>query len=288
MHIKKFLSYPCSLHKINFDMAGNAEWIVTNDQNTPYCDLANCIIGTRPPYFVAKIHLFKTQEKREHVRQRDERERLAWLQSQERRELLARSAQKAGVSVRDYVEEMGGTYDEEEDELRIIAKVPGLNVYLELLGCMDSEDTSMERWWNESSEQRQTDKAIHAEVMKQLNRAATYYRATTPKGVQRDLATMPGDWQPRDDWREQYDANEFFPRPERKGIGFDHVDNSRRPTPYLKHQMDAEEIEEYNRLKTDAFLKAEREGRTLAAEELRQIKLEAAANVAARKMMGDN
>ena len=281
----KFLMFPCSLHKVNYDMKRDAEWIITNDQNGVHSDLGNCIIGTRPPYFVAKIHAYKTQEKRDHVRERDENNRVAWLKSMERRELLARSAQKAGVSVRDYVEWMGGNYDEEEDELRILAKVPGLNVYLELLGVMDEEDTAMERWWQETRDQHPTDKAIYAAALQQLNRAAYFYRATTPKGVQRDMATQADDWQPRDDSREQYDPDEYFQRPKRRGVGFDHVDTSRRPTPYLKHQMDAEELAEYNRLKEEAMIEADVQGQTLSAEDLRQLKLTAAANVAARRMM---
>lgn len=285
MHTMKFLMFPCSLHKVNYDMKRDAEWIITNDQNGVHSDLGNCIIGTRPPYFVAKIHAYKTQEKRDHVRERDENNRVAWLKSMERRELLARSAQKAGVSVRDYVEWMGGNYDEEEDELRILAKVPGLNVYLELLGVMDEEDTAMERWWQETRDQHPTDKAIYAAALQQLNRAAYFYRATTPKGVQRDMATQADDWQPRDDWREQYDPDEYFQRPKRRGVGFDHVDTSRRPTPYLKHQMDAEELAEYNRLKEEAMIEADVQGQTLSAEDLRQLKLTAAANVAARRMM---
>lgn len=285
MHTNKYLLFPCSLHKVNYDMSENAEWIITNDQNGAHSDLGGCIIGTRPPYFVAKIHAYKTQEKRDHVRERDENNRVAWLESMERRELLARSAQKAGVSVHNYVERMGGTYDEEEDELRIIAKVPGLNVYLELLGCMDSEDTAMERWWQENRDQQPTDKAIYADALQQLNRAAVFYRATTPKGVQRDMATQADDWQPRQDWREQYAPDEYFQRPERRGIGFDHVDSSRRPTPYLKHQMDAVELAEYNRLKEEAMIEADGQGQTLSAEDLRQLKLTAAANVAARRMM---
>ena len=281
----KFLMFPCSLHKVNYDMSENAEWIITNDQNGAHSDLGNCIIGTRPPYFVAKIHAYKTQEKRDHVRERDENNRVAWLESMERRELLARSAQKAGVSVKDYVERMGGTYDEEEDELRIIAKVPGLNVYLELLGCMDSEDTGMERWWQENRDQQPTDRAIYAAALQQLNRAAYFYRATTPKGVQRDMATQERDWQPRDDWREQYDGNEFFQKPEKRGIGFDYVDQSRRPTPFLKHAMDAEEREEYARLREAAMLEADAFGRSLSHDDLARLQQKAAANVAARRMM---
>lgn len=285
MHTMKFLMFPCSLHKVNYDMSENAEWIITNDQNGAHSDLGNCIIGTRPPHFVAKIHAYKTQEKRDHVRERDENNRVAWLESMERRELLSRSAQKAGVSVRDYVERMGGTYDEEEDELRIIAKVPGLNVYLELLGVMDEEDTGMERWWQENRDQQPTDKAIYAAALQQLNRAAYFYRATTPKGVQRDMATQADDWQPREDWREQYDGNEYFQRPERRGIGFDHVDQSRRPTPFLKHAMDSEEREEYARLREAAMIEADAQGRSLSHNDLARLQQKAAANVAARRMM---
>ena len=63
------------------------------------------------------------------------------------------------------------------------------------------------------------------------------------------------------------------------------MDQSRRPTPYLKHQMDAEELAEYNHLKEEAMIEADAQGRMLSAEDLRQIKLTAAANVAARRMM---
>ena len=284
MHTNKYLLFPCSLHKVNYDMREHAEWIITSDQGGAHSDLAGCIIGTRPPYILAKIHAYKTSEKRDHVRERSEQSRLEWLRGMGRREELARGAQKAGVSVKDYVERMGGTYDEEEDELRVIAKVPGLNVYLELLGTMDEEDFAMERWWKENRDQQPTDKAIYADVLQQLNRAAVFYRTTTPKGVQRDMATQESDWQPRADWREQYDGNEFFQRPEKRGIGFDHVDQSRRPTPFLKHAMDSEEREEYARLREAAAIEADAQGRALSHDDLARLQQQAAANVAERRM----
>ena len=98
------------------------------------------------------------------------------------------------------------------------------------------------------------------------------------------MATQESDWQPRDDWREQYDGNEFFQRPEKRGIGFDHVDQSRRPTPFLKHAMDSEEREEYARLREAAAIEADAQGRALSHDDLARLQQQAAANVAERRM----
>ena len=32
MHTNKYLLFPCSLHKVNYDMREHAEWIITSDQ----------------------------------------------------------------------------------------------------------------------------------------------------------------------------------------------------------------------------------------------------------------
>lgn len=268
-------------------MAENSEFIVTNDQAGAHSDLGECIIGTRPPYFVSKIHAFRTQDKREAVRIQQETERMTWFRELDRREQLAREAQRAGISVRDLVERDGGTYDEEKDEFRLVAKVPGLNVYLELLGCMESEDSGMERWWVNENGEQQFDRAIDAEAMRQLNRAAVFYRISIIKSRQRSHASMLGDWQPREDWQEQYDPDEFFKRPEKKGIGFDHVDPSRRPASFPKHAFSDDEREEYLRLRTEAEQQAERDGRNLTDYDRANLQHQAAANVAARKLMDE-
>lgn len=279
MHTLKLFRMPSALHRINYNMADHAEFVVTSDQNSPYNDLGTCIIGTRAPYFVAKIHAYRTQDGREKVAQRDEEERCEWLESLERREQIAIAAQKAGVSVRDYIERTGGKYDEEKDELRMVAKVPGLNVYLELYGCMDEEDTDMERWWKEENGHQPTDRMIDSAARTALNRMAHFYRATTTKARQRDLATQLEDWQPRDDWREQYDPDEFYPRPERNGIGYDHTDPTRRPTPFVRHKFSPEEQAEYDRLKAEAYRNGD------LNPDLAALQQTAAANIAAQKML---
>lgn len=284
MHTLKFNSKPSRLNKIIYNMCGNSEWLVTNDQPGAHSDLGNCMVGTRPPYFVLKIHAFRTNEKRERVRIQQETDRMNYLKNIVRAAELAKDAQRAGISVKDLIERDGGTYDEEYDECRLVAKVPGLNVYIELLGCMEPEDTSTERWWSETSGQHTTDRAIDTEAAEQVNRAAVFYRATTIKSRQRDLATMPGDWQPREDWREEYDPDEFFPRPAKRGVGFGDTDPSRRPAQYVKHAFNDEERDEYLKLREEAERLAAKEGRSLSAHELARIQQMAAANIAARKM----
>lgn len=282
MHTNKYLRFPSALNKVNYDMGKHSEFIVTSDQTATYNDLANCIIGTQPPYFVAKIHTFRTADKREQVAAKEESERKAFLKGFERKEKLAREAQQAHISVKDYIEETGAKYDEECDEMRMLAKVPGANIYLELLGCMDSEDTAMERWWQDERDNQPTDRAIDAAALQALNRMAVFVRATTIKAKLRQCATNAHDWQPRDDWKDAYDDSEYFPRPEKHGIGFDYVDSFRRPTPFVKHQLSQEEKDEYNTLKAEAMQQANRK---LTADELAKIAQQAAANVAARKMI---
>ena len=282
----KYYRRPSALHKINYGMADNAEFIITNDQCGVHSDLGNCIIGTRPPFFVAKIHAFRTQEKRDKVRIQQEKERIEWLQDLVRREQLAQEARKEGISVRDLMERHGDTYDEELDEFRLVAKVPGLNVYLELYGCMGQEDSCMEnRWQDDCGLQQPFDRAIDAAAMQQLNRAAYFYRVTTTKNRQRDLATMTDDWQPRDDWHEEYDYNEFFQRPERKGIGFDYIDSMRRPASFPKHNFTDEERDEYIRLRAEEEKKANQEGRTLTDHDRARLQQQAAYNVAQKRKM---
>ena len=97
----------------------------------------------------------------------------------------------------------------------------------------------------------------------------------------RTYATMESDWQPRQDWQEEYDPEEWWQRPERKGIGFTHTDPARRGTVHVKHTMTDDEQAELARLRSEA----EAGGQTLTADDIRRLKLKAVANVAARKMM---
>lgn len=284
MHTLKLSEKPCRLHKMRYDMAKNSEFIVTQEGPLSRCDLGGCIIGLRPPYFVAKIHTFKTRDKRVEVSERNEKERIEWLLQRLKAYETAREAQQSGMTVR---EVCGNHYDEELDEPRIVAKVPGLNMYLELLGTLSKEDVDGERFWQERQDgsgqviRQPFDRMIDAAAATALNRMAYFLRAMTARKDRRDCATKTDDWQPRDDWREEYDDEEYFQRPEQHGIGFDFVDESRRPMPFPKHTMTDAEKEEYQLLKQDAIDR----GETLDKDALARLAQQACANVAAYKLM---
>ena len=123
-------------------MQFHAPFIVTKFQQRS--DLGDCIISTRPPYLVCKIHGFKTavavnrtdNPKLVAMAEREEQSRLEYLQQ---RQIAFRNrieADRQGITIRQLIEQQGRVYDEELDEPRIVCKVPGLNVYLELVGCL--------------------------------------------------------------------------------------------------------------------------------------------------------
>lgn len=278
MHTLKFLSKPNRLLKINAGMGEHTEFIVTNVNYHQRCDLGQCVIGTRPPYFVARLRVFKTAVKNVSLAERNEKERCEWLLQRVKTEEWAREAELQGKTVREFC---GDHYDEELDEPRLVAKVPGLNAYLELYGTMGPEDTEGERFWQEQGGHQPFDRMIDAAAAAQLNRMAYHIRATMKREDQRDCASAMGDWQPRDDWHEDYDPEEYFQRPEQRGIGFDFVDGDRRPTPHPKHQLTEQEKAEYARLKQDAI----DEGKSLTPELLAQLAQQACENVAAYRLV---
>lgn len=285
MHTLKLLSKPNHLLKINAGMGEHSEFIVTNVNYHQRCDLGQCVIGTRPPYFVARLRVFKTGVKNVALAERNERERTEWLLQRVKAEEWAREAELQGKTVREFC---GDHYDEELDEPRLVAKVPGLNAYLELLGTMGPEDTEGEQFWQqertdaEGNAIRQPfDRMIDAAAATAMNRMAYHVRAVMKREDQRDCASAMGDWQPREDWHEDYDAAEYFQRPEQRGIGFDHVDATRRPTPHPKHQLTEQEKQEYARLKQEAI----DAGRTLNADLLAQLAQQACENVAVLRMV---
>ena len=253
-HKLNFYSKPSRLNKVNYDLNRNTEFIITSPSLNYHSELQDCVIAMQPPYTVAKVHAFRTHAKNVELAERQERERRDYLEGLAVRQQLAEEAQATGYTVRQLIEQEGATYDEERDEMRLVAKVPGLNIYLEVLGVLDEEDTAMERWWAEHREEQPFDRAIDAAVGRQLQRMA-------------------------------YFMTEWWQRPERKGIGFTHTDPARRGTVHVKHTMTDDEQTELARLRTEA----EAGGQTLTADDIRRLKLKAVANVAARKMMkGDN
>lgn len=280
-HKLNFYSKPSRLNKVNFDLNRNTEFIITSPSLNYHSELQNCVIALQPPYTVAKIHAFRTQAKNVDLAERQERERRDYLEELAVRQQLAEEAQATGYTVRELIEQEGATYDEEHDEMRLVAKVPGLNIYLEVLGVLDSEDTAMERWWAEHREEQPFDRAIDAAVGRQLQRMAYFMTTVHEERDRRTYATMESDWQPRQDWVEEYDPEEWWQRPERKGIGFTYTDPARRDTIHVKHTMTDDEQAELARLRSEA----EDHGEPLDAIAIRRLKLKAVANVAARKMM---
>ena len=280
-HKLNFYCKPSRLNKVNYDMNRNTEFIITSPSLNYHSELQNCVIALQPPYTVAKVHAFRTHAKNVELAERQERERRDYLEDLAVRQHLAEEAQATGYTVRQLIEQEGATYDEERDEMRLVAKVPGLNIYLEVLGVLDEEDTAMERWWAEHREEQPFDRAIDAAVGRQLQRMAYFMTTAHEERDRRTYATMESDWQPRPDWQEEYDPEEWWQRPEHKGIGFTHTDPARRGTVHVKHTMTDDEKAELARLRTDA----EAGGQTLTADDIRRLKLKAVANVAARKMM---
>ena len=280
MHTLKLLQKPCKLHTVRYGMSEHSEFLVTNVNYMQRCDLGLCVVQLRPPYFVARLRIFKTQDKRVEVSERNEQERCQWLTGRMKAYATAQEAAKKGLTMRELC---GDHYDEELDEPRMVAKVPGLNAYLELLGTMGPEDVEGEQFWKDGSVKQPFDRMIDAAAAMAMNRMAYFVRATMPKKEQRDCGSQMGDWQPRDDWQEDFDAEEYFQRPEQRGIGFDFVDESRRTPQFPKHKLTEAERDEYLKLKQEAIDR----GDTLDNEALARLAQQACENVAAYKLIKD-
>jgi len=285
MHTLKLLQKPCKLHSVRYAMAQHSEFIVTNVNYHQRCDLGLCVVQLRPPYFVARMHTYKTQDKRVEVAQRNEKERCEWLVQQVKNYEVAREAAAKGLTVRELC---GDHYDEELDEPRMVAKVPGLNVYLELLGTMSAEDVEGEQYWQQERKDQAGgsipqpfDRMIDAAAATAMNRMAYFVRATMVKKEQRDCGSKMADWQPRDDWQEDFDAEEYFQRPEQRGIGFDLTDEQRRQPGHPKHTLTEAEKAEYQKLKQEAIER----GEVLDSDALAKLAQQACSNVAAYKLI---
>lgn len=281
MYRLNFYTKPSDLNKVNYGMIENTEFVITGSGLNYHSELQNCIIGLRPPYAVAKIHAFRTRAKNAELSERQEGERRDYLSGLAVRQQNAEKARAMGVTVHELMGQMGVVYDEELDEMRLVAKVPGLNIYLELLGVMEEEDTATERAWKDSRDGQPFDRAIDAQVAWQLQRMSYFMTTAHEERDRRSFATKMSDWQPRLDWVEEYDPEEFWKRPERKGIGFTFVDPARRGPVHVKHFMTAEEKAEFARLKAEV----EASGKTLTADDIRKMKLQAVANVAEQKYL---
>ena len=238
-------------------------------------DLNNVCIMTQWPGIVCKIHRFATSTTQRVRQESSEEKRQEWLHD---RMIAWRNSKRAieqRMTVREYIESIGETYDEEFDEPRLVAKCPGLNIYLELYGMMDNIAIST----TPLGPVRSGDRIDRLGLYYYMQWMANYMVGFTPVKERTEYATKPDDWQPMDDWHDAYDRNNehlFIPRA--CGIGIDYVDQSRRAPLDVHHPFDEEEKAEYARLKAE-------QGNSDTPIPLNELRRQAAANVAARRLM---
>lgn len=186
-------------------------------------DLDGSIICTFPPHFVFKVHGFKTQA----VRRGNDKELQQSIVAEEERQkwMCARvtatnygwEAQQRKKSVRKYVmEDKGKVYDKELDEPRLVGKVPGLNVYLELVGCLDRVSMEDIDWYGEFG------------AIATMKRACAYALHFWPSVDRRRMASREDDPQLFPDWHEDYDPAVKPPFQPRNGLGYTNIDPARR------------------------------------------------------------
>ncbi len=216
-------------------MQSHAPFIVTN--HLQRSDLGTCIISTTPPHFVAKVRSFRTfpeyregkpafNAKAEATAQKHQADRDGYFYMRGQAEFLSEMAAERGCTIKelmenppaDYGDILPRTYDDEFDEPRVIAKVPGLNVYLELFGCLDDIDPAAVPWHGPDG------------AFATLKRMSLWAQNIWPLGDRRARATRASDAQPLPEWRQDYDPAERPVMPRKCGIGvWPYIDQSRRP-----------------------------------------------------------
>lgn len=206
------------------DLASHAPFIVTQQQQRS--DLGFCIISTQAPYLVCKIHSFRTSfEPRENDedynrrnRERcdqEEQVRMEWLNQRYHAILNGKEASEQGISVRELIESQGRIYDQEFDEPRMVIKIPGLNAYLELMGSLTDQNT--QDWFSDGG------------CYSILNKMAVWAQNIWDRADRRARLSRSSDFQPVDDWVEDYDPSLRPLMPRKVGLGLTFVDPSRRP-----------------------------------------------------------
>ena len=207
-------------------MQFHGPFIVTQHQQRN--DLGQCIICTHAPHLVCKIHSFKTHfeakpdkdgynQKFYDLTQREEANRLTWLEQRAQAFQNEIEAARQGITVRQLIESQNRVYDEEFDEPRIIVKVPGLNAYLELLGCLDRIDFDDIEWVGEHG------------ILQTLDRMALWAQNIWARQDRRPRASEFKNPQPVPEWHEDYDPEARPSMPQKKGLGHTFIDPSRRP-----------------------------------------------------------
>ena len=226
--------------RINDDMQQHAEFMATRIHSRS--DLGWCVISTMSPHWVARVHVFSLHHKKTDVAEAKQEEQQRWFDQLRHAERLAIEAREAGITVRQLVEGNGGQYDEEFDEPRMVVKVPDINVYLELFGCLD--DMS-----GKTIDQQEAGRVLAA--------MATWYRRFLQKKEIRELASWSEDPQLLPEWCEDGDPDRFVPLPRRRGIGLDHVDLNRRDVGFVHHvfnEGERKKLMELKQMRADGLL----------------------------------
>lgn len=234
---------PASGGKFLTNMRQHAPFIVTTFQGRS--DLEYCIIATSSPMIVCKIHTFSTSRpekyenedrnaKKREANGREEIKRMEYLGGRYRACEILESSNAAEMSVRDYVESQGMIYDEEFDEARPVIKVDGLNIYLELYGCL--EDIPMSQI-NMSS------------VLLTMRKMAAWGPCIFDRRERSKRASNINDPQLCQNWHESYNSMSYPPIYPKCGIGHTHIDPSRRPELLHTHCITSEEADRAKKLK---------------------------------------
>ncbi len=206
--------------KFNSGMEDNSPFIVTRDMGRS--DLGLCVMSTKFPRIVARYRAFQTaveisgksESTNERVQNKADLRRMEYIRQRELANENGKEAAARGISVREYVEDvLGRVYDEEFDEPRLIAKVPGLNVYLECFGCMDALNGEVN--WER--------------IQTILDRMATWFPSFYTHRDRKAYGSSVYDLQPMGEWEEDYRPDLFPTIYQRRGIGHTHIDLSRRP-----------------------------------------------------------
>jgi len=205
--------------KFNDGMQEDAPFIITRDMGRS--DLGLCVMSTKYPRVVARYRSFQTaveingksKSTNERVKSKADARRMEYIRQRELANENGKEAAVRGVSVREYVENvLGHVYDEEFDEPRLVVKAPGLNVYLECFGCMDTINGEVD--WER--------------VQTTLDRMATWFPSFYTHRDRKAYGSSVYDMQPVAEWEEDYRSDLFPTIYQRRGIGHTNIDLSRR------------------------------------------------------------
>lgn len=234
---------PTECDRIDFTagMQYHAPFIYTTDPGQT--DLGQCIIGTFPPHLVFKVHTFRTnpQSKRGNDKELQhcidvEEERIAYLHQRYQAILNGQEASKKKKAVKKVIrEDHGLQYDQEFDEPRAVGKVPGMNIYLELVGCLDKIQLSELDWNGE--------KGVYWTMDYALSYALNFFK----RDARRRLASKKSDQQPLPSWQEDWDEEARPAHQPRNGLGYTNIDPNRRRT-------NDKEMKEIEKLYSDGMI----------------------------------